>query len=150
MDELDNVREPERKCVICKALVDEEDLFCANCGAEVPQIDLEVDGHVDTRETTRNFTCGGCGASMSYDASAQALRCPFCGSEKMQQKANSKTFAPKRVVPFAINRERADAITRTWLGTGWLRPSDLSDEAVITKMTAVYVPYWTFTSYTPA
>ena len=71
---------------------------------------------------------------MSYDATAQALRCPFCGSEKLEQKADGKTFAPRRVVPFAIARQRADQITRQWLGTGWLRPSDLSDTAVITKM----------------
>lgn len=148
MDEPQVIREPERKCVICKALVDEEDLFCANCGAEVPQIQIEVEGHVETRETTHNFSCGGCGASMSYDASAQALRCPFCGSEQMEKKANGKTFAPRRVVPFAINQEKAETITRDWLGTGWLRPSDLSDAAVITKMAAVYVPYWVFTART--
>ncbi len=47
-------------------------------------------------------------------------------------------------MPFAIDHRTADQITRKWLGTGWLRPSDLSDAAVITKMAAVYVPYWVF------
>lgn len=148
MPEIDEIRAPQRKCVICKALVDEEDLFCANCGAEVPKIAVEVGGHVATRETTYNFTCAGCGASMSYDASAQALRCPFCGSEKLEKKPDSKTFSPRRVVLFAVDKQRADQITRQWLGTGWLRPSDLSDAAVITKMAAVYVPYWVFTAHT--
>ncbi len=148
MDKPPVIREPERKCVICHALVDEEDLFCANCGAEVPQVRIEVEGQVETRETTRNFTCGGCGASMSYDASAQTLRCPFCGSEELQRKADGKTFAPRSVVPFEIDRKQAETIIRQWLGTGWLRPGDLSDAAVITKMAGVYVPYWVFTAHT--
>ena len=25
------------RCAICEGLLDEEDLFCANCGAEAPQ-----------------------------------------------------------------------------------------------------------------
>lgn len=142
--------EHDAQCTICHALVDEEDLFCANCGAEVPHAKQSGDDAVqlDARETTHNFRCAGCGASMSYDASAQNLRCPFCGSEKLDRQADAKTISPTRVVPFAIHKEQADAITRQWLGTGWLRPSDLSEAAIITKMAAVYVPYWVFSAHT--
>lgn len=139
--------EPQRKCGICKALVDEEDLFCANCGAETPHEET-ADQRDETRQTTHNFNCTGCGASMSYDASAGALRCPFCGSERLEKQPDAKTIRPARVVPFGIDRSRAQSITRQWLGTGWLRPSDLSDTAVITKMAPVYVPYWVFTANT--
>ena len=141
------MREPERKCSICRALIDEEDLFCANCGAEAPQAEAATD-KLSTTFSSHNFNCTGCGASMSYDASAQNLRCPFCGSEKLDKQSDGRIIAPRKVVPFTISRERANNTLRGWLGTGWLRPSDLSDAAVVTKMAAVYVPYWVFRAKT--
>jgi hypothetical protein len=83
---------------------------------------------------------------MSYDASAQTLRCPFCGSEKLDERQDCKTIAPQRVVPFSINRESAVTSLRSWLRQGFWRPSDLSDAAIVTKMTAVFVPYWVFSA----
>ena len=131
------------KCSTCNALIDEEDLFCANCGTEAPH-DRAESLVGATQQTTHNFDCGGCGASMSYDASAQTLQCPFCGSNKLEQAANATELAPRRVVPFAVDRDRAIGIMREWLGSSWWRPSDLADSAVITNMTNVYVPYWVF------
>jgi hypothetical protein len=85
---------------------------------------------------------------MSYDASAQTLRCPFCGSEKLEEKSDAKVLAPRRVVPFVIEREQAEQSLRSWLGRGFWRPGDLSESAAITKMTPVYVPYWVFSART--
>ena len=76
------------KCTVCQAILDEEDLFCANCGTEAPDRgDREA---AQTKIATHNFECQGCGASMSYDASAQTLRCPFCGSEKLEEQKDQK------------------------------------------------------------
>ncbi len=86
-----------QKCTVCGALLDEEDLFCANCGTEAPQPEgAQEKSH--TQIATHNFACEGCGASMSYDASAQTLRCPFCGSEKLHEEKDAKVLAPDRVV----------------------------------------------------
>ena len=82
------------KCAVCQALLDEEDLFCANCGTEAP---MRGEQHRDeSRIATCNFECSGCGASMSYDASAGTLRCPFCGSEKLVSQPDAKILSPER------------------------------------------------------
>jgi len=134
------------KCDVCQALIDEEDLFCANCGAEAPAREaLEI---TDVQTVTRGFECNGCGASMTYDASAQTLRCPFCGSESLREEPSQKSIAPRRVIPFQHNKEEAIATMRQWLGTGFWRPGDLSQAAAVTKIAAVYVPYWVFTAKT--
>jgi DNA-directed RNA polymerase subunit RPC12/RpoP len=135
-----------QKCSVCSGLIDEEDLFCANCGAESPNTDVLT--ITDVQTVTRGFDCSGCGASMTYDASAQSLRCPFCGSESLEEQPDKKSIAPRRVVPFAQDRDSAIAIMRKWLGRGFWRPSDLSQTAAVTKITAVYVPYWVFTAKT--
>jgi predicted RNA-binding Zn-ribbon protein involved in translation (DUF1610 family) len=129
------------RCTVCRGLIDEEDLFCANCGTEAPH---QTPAETDSQWTTYKFQCDGCGASMSYDASAQTLRCPFCGSERLSEKESGRTLAPKRVVPFTVDRDTAHATLRRWMGSGFWRPKDLAAQSVIDKMTAVYVPYWVF------
>ncbi len=170
------------KCTVCGALLDEEDLFCPNCGTEAPLENslapVATDGNnaavsvtdasavsqgpgannqgvptadaapPATHTVTCNFTCRGCGASMSYDASAQTLRCPFCGSEQLEKKPDAKEIAPDAVVPFAVSQELAVAGLRQWLGQGFWRPGDLATQAAVIKMTPVYIPYWVFEAET--
>jgi predicted RNA-binding Zn-ribbon protein involved in translation (DUF1610 family) len=133
------------KCTVCGAMLDEEDMFCANCGTEAPhQTTLQT----TARTSTHNFQCTGCGASMSYDASAGSLRCPFCGSTQLEERKDAKILAPKAVVPFDISRERAESAMRHYLGQGFWRPGDLARTASVVGMQAVYVPYWVFSAET--
>ncbi len=137
------------RCPVCQSLLDEEDLFCANCGTEAPRSPGQEASAADTARTaTCNFECRGCGASMSYDASAGALRCPFCGSEELDQRGDAKVLSPRRVAPFRVAREGAEAVMRQWLGRGFFRPGDLAQTAAVVGMTAVYVPYWVFQART--
>lgn len=134
------------KCDVCHALLDEEDLFCPNCGTEAPA--AATAARQESRTATHNFECQGCGASMSYDASAGSLRCPFCGSVELAKQADAKVLAPDLVVAFSVAREQAVQTMRIWLGKGFWRPGDLSEQAAVVKMTAVYVPYWIFEAST--
>src|SRR4051812_2202821 len=103
-----------QKCPTCGAILDQEDLFCANCGTEAPG---RADGEKGTTfKSTNNFTCENCGASMSYDASAQNLRCPFCGSEQLRAEKDVKVLAPEAVCPFAVARENAQAALKSFMG----------------------------------
>jgi hypothetical protein len=85
---------------------------------------------------------------MSYDASAKALRCPFCGSTQLDKQPDAKEIAPDGVMPFVISREQAVTTMREWLGRGFWRPGDLAEQAAVVAMTPVYVPYWVFEAET--
>jgi len=86
---------------------------------------------------------------MSYDASAQTLRCPFCGSSDLSEDVREvKTLTPELVVTFQVDRDGTVQAMRKWLGRGFWRPSNLSENAAITKITPVYVPYWVFQART--
>ena len=137
------------KCEVCNSLLDEEDLFCANCGTEAPKRAEPAGTAADSARVARyNFECSGCGASMSYDAGAEALQCPFCGSVEMHQKDDGKILAPNRVVPFKFDRAEAETAMRGWLARGFWRPGDLARAASVVKMAPVYVPYWVFQATT--
>ncbi|PQO43075.1 zinc ribbon domain-containing protein [Blastopirellula marina] len=130
------------KCANCGALIDEEDLFCGNCGTEAPHREgVEAD---ESTTSTLSFDCQSCGASMSYSAQAGTLRCPFCGSEKLTKKSDHKTIAPQWAIPFSVDRSQAETLMRSELKKGFWRPGDLSDAAIIEKITPIYVPFWVF------
>ncbi len=135
-------------CITCRSLIDEEELFCANCGTEAPVAEA-VEGELSSSQVvTHVFACGGCGASMSFDAGASALRCPFCGSTDMDAKPDARAIVPHSVVPFAVSREDAEKIMRSELGRGFFRPTDLAKKAALVHMQPVYVPYWVFNANT--
>ena len=139
----------EIKCEVCQSLLDEEDMFCANCGTEAPKEAEPGDAGGDSaRVAKHNFECSGCGASMSYNARSEALQCPFCGSVDMVEQGDAKILAPKRVVPFKLAQDEAETAMRQWLGRGFWRPGDLAKQAAVEKMSAVYVPYWVFQATT--
>lgn len=133
------------RCDTCGALVDLEDLFCANCGTEVP--DHQQSNMTRLPLQAKNFQCKGCGASMNYDADAQTLKCPFCGSVDLQEDPTKGILAPEYVVPFSLDRIAAETHLRNWLGSSFWHPSDLRSAAQLTELRAVYVPFWIFDTH---
>ncbi|MCA9214220.1 MAG: hypothetical protein KDB27_14210 [Planctomycetales bacterium] len=83
---------------------------------------------------------------MSYDATAKTLRCPYCGSERLEKKDDIRAIQAQRVIPFRFDQAAAQATLRQWLGRGFWRPSDLASAATIANISGVYVPYWVFSA----
>jgi hypothetical protein len=62
----------------------------------------------------------------------------------LAETASADHYLPESLVPFAVDRARATASFREWLGKLWFRPSNLKEKADISELHGVYVPYWTF------
>jgi DNA-directed RNA polymerase subunit RPC12/RpoP len=135
------------RCQICRSRLDDEDLFCSNCGTENPH-HRDVEPMPVQQPSVYSFRCDGCGASMSYDTSAKALRCPFCGSTKMSKQENVRTLRPRWVVPFRVPYDKATQILRKFLANGFWRPGDAASSSSIDKVTQVFVPFWVFAADT--
>lgn len=131
------------RCARCRDVLDEEDLFCSNCGAEAPGRPGAAAGPVQSL-TVHRFDCASCGASLVWPAGAQGLRCLFCGRESLAEQPAARVPVPSRVCPFRLGRAQAEAAFRDWLGRGAFRPNDLRTGAVLTGMRAVYLPFWLF------
>jgi hypothetical protein len=85
---------------------------------------------------------------MSYSAQEGALACPFCASTQLLEKKDVKSLSPNRVVPMELDRDAAVQCMRSWLGRGFWRPGDLSQQASVESIKPVYVPYWVFSGQT--
>lgn len=138
------------RCEVCQSVIDEEDLFCSNCGREAPRRSNTArrSSHDTTRVATNNFSCTGCGASMSYDAKSQTLRCPFCGGTSMERRPDARVLSPRSVIPFAIGHSEAVSIMQRELASGFWQPGDLAKESSLVHMVPVYAPFWIFRAKT--
>lgn len=135
-----------RQCTRCNNLIDPEDLFCDNCGTEAPMHAHEAAASTRSPDwQVFAFDCNGCGASMSYDAAAGSLRCPFCGATDVEQQPQAEGVVyPERVIPFALQRDEAQKRFSAWLGKGFWRPGDLKRSANDAGVTALFLPCWCF------
>lgn len=138
--------EQTTRCEICQCYLDSEDLFCSNCGTESPL--ATTDQTLQPASTQTSFDCDACGASMSYDAAAQGLRCPYCGNTSLTQQTGSRFVSPAAAVPFSIALPAAEAIFRKWLGASFWRPNNLRQAAKLGKAAQVFVPFWAFEART--
>jgi ribosomal protein S27E len=94
----------------------------------------------------RQVKCQECGAAVLFPDGTVATRCSFCDSPSvLAQETRSDQIVPESLVPFGFGREQAVTAFKTWLGKRWFGPSNLTDEAVVSELRGVYVPYWTFT-----
>ncbi len=147
-----------QRCRICRCFLQDDDLFCANCGTE-NHTATEAAARADRLSSPEKVAtttiasvyavqCERCGASMSYDASAQALRCPFCGSTKLNERQDARTLLAQSVIPTEIDRQEVVKHLRSWLAQGFWRPGDTAAASVLASATLVYVPFWLFSATT--
>lgn len=93
----------------------------------------------------RQVKCNECGATVEFPDNVQARKCEFCDSPQvLAQDARADHYMPESLVPFGVDRAKAIASFKGWLGKLWFRPSNLKEKASVSELHGVYIPYWTF------
>lgn len=94
-------------------------------------------------------SCNSCGAVVTFTPPETAKQCDFCGAKIVAQpKAADPLVAPEGVLPFSVTQQNASSNLRTWLSSRWFAPSALKTMAQPDKISSIYIPYWTYDSYT--
>jgi ribosomal protein S27E len=97
---------------------------------------------------TRTSKCQECGANVVFADGTTATKCTFCGSAKvLEQQENENAIRPESLLPFAVDKKRANQAFGDWLGKLWFRPSDLKKLAKVQEVAGVYVPFWTYDAH---
>ena len=107
----------------------------------------ELQNNIGRRLQTVNkiIICGTCGGNFLAESSALSSVCPYCGSNSITETGNSTgTLEPTGVIPFKIGKEAAQGIFRMWIKGRRFSPKDIVENAQITDLTGVYIPYWVF------
>jgi hypothetical protein len=78
----------------------------------------------------------------------KAGKCPYCGSVRvLEEPHDASRIPPESVVPFCIDRVRAETLFREWMRSLWFRPNALKNGSALADMRGVMVPYWTFDAH---
>ena len=133
-------------------------LKCEFCGtanaiaendARIEELDFEtylkaLEGRQETVEE-EHVKCDKCGAEQNLPSSLFASRCTFCGAGIVSKSYANRRIKPKSIVPFQVDRRRAQEQFRGWVRKLWLAPNDLKRYAQSDAgLTGIYIPFWTY------
>ncbi len=88
------------------------------------------------------YTCPSCGAEVVTTATTAATTCFYCQNPVVLGGRLSEKFAPDRIIPFSISKDKA---IDTFLGMcrkKWFLPKAFTDKKQVEKIAGVYFPYW--------
>jgi LSD1 subclass zinc finger protein len=134
------------------------DLKCEFCGtanaftendARVEELDFEeylkaLEGLQETVEA-ETVKCGKCGAEQTLADGAFANFCAFCRTPIVGKGYASRHVKPRSIIPFQVDRARAQEAFRAWVRGLWLAPNDLKRYAQSdASLDGVYLPFWTY------
>ena len=163
-DQIGNtMRETDKKCPNCGGTMDfypaTGKLRCPYCESEFDidpenEIGLEQDlssaintGNAEWGTATKTIICKSCGGESVYDANTLSSVCPYCGSNQVME-TESDTLAPGGVCTFKVTKEQASSKFRSWIGKKIFCPSAAKKNCMPDAFKGVYVPLWTFDTYT--
>lgn len=93
--------------------------------------------------------CNSCGAVVTFVPPQTAGRCDFCGTQIVAQpKAADPMVAPEGVLPFVVTQDQATIGLRKWISSRWFAPSALKHFAQPGAIQSIYLPFWTYDTYT--
>lgn len=133
-------------------------LQCQYCGTEnaIPQSDDAIE-ELDFEDYLRDVSqrtekvdqeqvkCTSCGAEQTLPPYIAVGECAFCHSPLTSKTYANRIIKPRALVPFRINKEKAQDEFRKWLHSLWLAPSNLKKFAQSDSgLRGLYIPYWTY------
>jgi hypothetical protein len=107
--------------------------------------------HIEAIQTE----CKSCRATVQMEPNAASQNCPFCGSHLVATGISTKLIKPRSLLPFGIDKRKAQGLFRTWLTSRWFAPSALKKLATlegdtvykgegVSGLAGLYMPYWTY------
>jgi DNA-directed RNA polymerase subunit RPC12/RpoP len=133
-------------------------LQCEFCGASnafaqnderIEELDFDtrlkaLEGRQETVEAEL-VRCAKCGAEQKLSDNLFASQCSFCASPIVSKSYASRQVKPQAVVPFEVDRARAQEAFRKWVRGLWLAPGALKKYAQSdAALTGMYLPFWTY------
>ena len=134
-----------------------DSLICRKCGNVYSTVTLEPRGSLGIKEEhdytgdyemseedsrRHEIVCNSCGAALIADENTMSTMCPFCGSPALITRRMTREFKPDYIVPFKIDRDKAQNIMEEWISSRKYTPAGFRKKSRLIGMTALYVPFW--------
>ena len=93
-------------------------------------------------EQLREYSCPSCGASILADQNTVAQFCAYCGNPVILKGRVSGQLKPRKIIPFAIGKDKAIEILKAYLAKKHFVPNDFRRDSTLEKITGIYHPFW--------
>lgn len=103
-----------------------------------PQVGRPEEGDIHTVV----YSCPSCGAEIATDETTASSFCYYCHNPVILSGRLEGSFRPDKVIPFAIDRDRAVQGLLDWTKKKKFIPRDFFSGDQIEKVSGVYFPYW--------
>lgn len=90
------------------------------------------------------YNCPSCGAQIVTEETTAATFCYYCHNPVVLSGRLEGRDTPDYVVPFSIDRKKAEEIFTGWLKQKKFVPSSFYSKEQIDKLSGVYFPYWLY------
>jgi len=115
--------------------------FCAEQLTDMDKIKDVIDKQL---EHYVNYNCPDCGAEIITDENTAATFCVYCGNTSIIKSRLSGDFAPKYIIPFKMDKDKAVNAFKNLRKGRPLVPSSFVSEKNIQKIQGVYIPFWLY------
>ena len=142
---------------------------CDYCRSEFTEEELEILGRAQAQNQDENaekngqhqgdeaspeeedspalYICPSCGAQIVTDHTTAATFCYYCHNPVILSGRLSGDYKPDRVIPFQIDRKKAEEIFKQWVGKKKFVPGEFTSQGSVEKLTGVYYPYWLYSCH---
>ena len=160
-----------------KEITEAETVKCSSCGANMvfdPEGNVLLCNHCGNTETIKQrgnaveldlhkglttekqwdddgvavFKCDNCGAEIVLTKGQTATKCPFCATAHVAKVQTLAGIKPNGVVPFCLSLQKAVELSKAWAKRRLYAPRKFKKNLSTENVSGVYVPCFTFDSYT--
>lgn len=90
------------------------------------------------------YSCPSCGAEIVTDETTAATFCYYCHNPVVLTGKLSGRYRPDCVVPFEMDKKRAEGIFKQWISKKRYVPRDFYAPKQMELMDGIYYPYWLY------
>ncbi len=128
----------------------EEELQERDYHAELERLTELLEGNQESLSGLKEVRCDACNGTVIFDGALTSTHCPYCNSPIQLDEIHEieTRISPNGVLPFQITHQQAQQSLSKWVKSLWFAPNDFKKEGIQGKFNGVYIPYWTFDSFT--
>lgn len=121
---------------------------CEYCLSEFTEAELALEAEDKQnaeevpKQNLNSYTCNSCGATVVTDETTTATFCYYCHNPVIISNRLEGEFLPNKLIPFSIDKKRAQDIFLSWAGNKKFVPRDFTSSSQLEKITGIYLPYW--------
>lgn len=130
-------------CLFCDSTFAEADLQ-----AQLDKADVTTDEDAASAapdefvENAALYTCPSCGAGIICGELETSVQCHFCHTPVVLAGKLTGEYKPSLILPFSTTSKEAEEMFAKHVKGKFLLPRGFKENAKLTKISALYVPYW--------